>query len=233
MSENNRSIHNPITRFGYFLLFIISLLILWTLRATVLFSIDESIHSDLLRLVYSLVVKVVIWVLPVIGYLWIVDKNGPFRYLKLTTRTDKKGLAYAIIASAIYFSVTVAFDCFVSGKNLTSPSGFSSSEWLRLFLFLSFSPISEEILFRGFILAKLRERMSFWIANVVTTGLFVLIHWPNWLWRNGFQSWMIYTAGSISILSLLLGWLVKKTQSLWPSIAVHTANNLLAYLLRA
>jgi membrane protease YdiL (CAAX protease family) len=230
-SSRDQTTSGQSPRLGNFLFFVISLFVLWTLRATVLFFIDERIHSDLLRLIYSLAVKIALWVVPVVGYLYIVDKQDPFRYLKLTTRINRKGLVYAAIVSVIYFLATVVFESLVSGKHLASPSGLGLSEWLEPLLFLSLSPMSEEILFRGFILNKLRERMSFWTANAVTTGFFVLVHWPNWLWRNGFQSWMIYTAGSILILSLLLGWLVKKTQSLWPSIIVHVINNFLARLL--
>jgi membrane protease YdiL (CAAX protease family) len=97
--------------------------------------------------------------------------------------------------------------------------------------FIFFSPISEEILFRGFVLNKLAERLKFWMANLLTAVLFTLIHWPFWIWRNGLNGWLIQTSAGIFLLAILLGYVVKLTNSLWPAVAVHIANNFLAHFL--
>ena len=102
---------------------------------------------------------------------------------------------------------------------------------MRALAFIFFSPISEEILFRGFILNKLGETLRFWTANLLTAVLFTLIHWPFWLWRNGFQVGMLQTSAGIFLLAILLGYVVRLTNSLWPAVAVHVANNLLAHFL--
>jgi membrane protease YdiL (CAAX protease family) len=39
----------------------------------------------------------------------------------------------------------------------------------------------EEIPFRGYILQKLAIRMNFWLANMLTSLLFVGVHLPGWL----------------------------------------------------
>ncbi len=42
----------------------------------------------------------------------------------------------------------------------------------------------EELLFRGFFLRKLASRIEFWRANLVTTIMFLAIHYPLWFFRQ-------------------------------------------------
>jgi membrane protease YdiL (CAAX protease family) len=39
----------------------------------------------------------------------------------------------------------------------------------------------EEIPFRGFILQKLQEKFPFWISNLLSSLLFLIIHLPGWM----------------------------------------------------
>lgn len=222
---------NHASSFKPLLIFILLFFAVWTVRATVLFFIDERIHSEGLSSVYSNAVKFLIWVVPAVIYLRKLDRQPALGYLKLTTPINKKGLVYTILISALYFAATVVFETRVGGKNLNAFVAASLAEWLRALAFIFFSPISEEILFRGFVLNKLAERLKFWMANLLTAVLFTLIHWPFWLWRNGFNGWLIQTSAGIFLLALLLGYVVKLTNSLWPAVAVHIANNFLAHFL--
>jgi CAAX amino terminal protease family. len=219
--------------FKHLLLFILLFFAVWTVRATVLFFIDEHIHSEVLISIYSNAVKFLLWVVPAVIYLRKLDRQPALGYLKLTTPINKKGLAYAIVISLLYFAATIVFENRVGGKNLHALVAASPAEWLRALAFIFFSPISEEILFRGFVLNKLAEGLKFWLANLLTAVLFTLIHWPFWIWRNGFQGWIIQASAGIFLLAILLGYIVKLTNSLWPAVAVHIANNFLAHFLHA
>jgi uncharacterized protein len=203
----------------------------WTARATVLFFIDERIHSEVFSSVYSNAVKFLVWVVPAVVYLRRVDRRPALVALKLTTPINKRGLICTIILSVLYFAATIVFETRVGGKNLGALVAASPAEWLRALAFIFFSPISEEILFRGFVLNKLSERLKFWAANLITAVLFTLIHWPFWIWRNGFHGSLLQTSAGILLLALLLGYVVRLTNSLWPAVAVHIANNLLAHFL--
>jgi uncharacterized protein len=219
------------TSFKRLLIFILLFFAVWTVRATVLFFIDERIHSEVLSSIYSNAVKFLIWVVPAVIYLRKLDRQPALGYLKLTTPVNKKGLVYAIVISVLYFAATIVFETRVGGKNLHALVAASPAEWLRTLAFIFFSPISEEILFRGFVLNKLAEGLKFWMANLLTAVLFTLIHWPFWIWRNGFNGWLIQTSAGIFLLAILLGYVVKLTNSLWPAVAVHIANNFLAHFL--
>jgi membrane protease YdiL (CAAX protease family) len=199
--------------------------IVWTLRATVFYSFDASIESEALRNVYSNVAKLIIWVLPVFVYLIKVDKANPSRYLKLNTPVNKDGLFFALIIILIYFSGVLFISLFAQGKHIKL--NFNSVALLST----SVSSLFEEILFRGFILNKLWESLSFWKANLLAAFLFSLAHLPNWLWTKGPQTQIVVDSLSVFMLACFLGYLVKKTNSLWPSVAAHITNNFLASFL--
>jgi membrane protease YdiL (CAAX protease family) len=213
------------------LIFIVSFFAVWTLRATALYSIDEQIHSQVLGSIYSNAVKFLLWVVPAVVYLRAVDHQPALAYLKLTTPIDKRGLGYAVVLSALYFAATILFETRFGGKTLNDLYAASLVEWLTVTAFVFFSPISEEILFRGFVLHQFADRLRFWAANLITATLFTLIHWPFWIWHNGFHFSTVQNSVGILLMAILLGYIVRLTNSLWPAVVVHIVNNLLAHFL--
>lgn len=75
--------------------------------------------------------------------------------------------------------------------------------------------------------------MRFQAANVITDGLFVAIHFPGWMIVGGstLVPDRIVTMAEVLFLGLLLGFLFKRTQSLWSCVILHAANNLIATIL--
>jgi membrane protease YdiL (CAAX protease family) len=81
------------------------------------------------------------------------------------------------------------------------------------------APVTEEAIFRGFMLPPLAKRFGVGMAIFVTSVLFGLIHMqPNVI---------IMTF----VLGLMLGWLAYKTRSIWPAILFHSLKNLVAFIL--
>lgn len=80
------------------------------------------------------------------------------------------------------------------------------------------TPIAEEVFFRGFILRGLANRWSLATALVVSAAVFAALHLAPALLLPVF------------VTGLLLGYLYHRTGSLWPCIAVHAAQNLVAVL---
>ncbi len=96
---------------------------------------------------------------------------------------------------------------------------------------VSLSPVIEELLFRGFVIYKLEEKTSFWKANLIQAFLFTAMHWPNWVWVNGFQIQIVAASMGVFIVAILLGWVLKKGNSIWPLVVVPIVNNFLAAFL--
>lgn len=78
------------------------------------------------------------------------------------------------------------------------------------------TPITEEIFFRGFIFAGLVPRLGIWGAMAASAVVFSLFHMD------------LGVLIPIFITGFLLAWLYRRTGSLWPGIVAHAGQNGLA-----
>ena len=93
-------------------------------------------------------------------------------------------------------------------------------EYVLVFFALAvIPPIAEELLFRGYLFGRLREKFGFMLTTVVVSAVFGLVHGQ---WNVGID---------VFILSLFLCYLREKTDSVWASIVLHSLKNTIAYLL--
>jgi len=81
------------------------------------------------------------------------------------------------------------------------------------------APIAEEVLCRGYGLARIRELAGDRRALLYTATVFAVLH-GSWVKLPG-----------TFLIGLFLGWLVLRTGSLWPAFLGHFTNNGTAYLL--
>jgi hypothetical protein len=81
------------------------------------------------------------------------------------------------------------------------------------------APVAEELAFRGFLWHVFARAYGNGVALVASTGLFLVYH------LDPVQS------PSLLPTALLLGALRWRTGSVWPSVAAHVANNVLAMLM--
>ena len=89
---------------------------------------------------------------------------------------------------------------------------------LALLLGAVIVPFAEELFFRGYLYAGLRQPWGPVVAALVSSVLFALLHLtPSVLLP-------------IFCMSLVLTWLYERSDSLWPSIALHGSINGLAFL---
>jgi uncharacterized protein len=89
----------------------------------------------------------------------------------------------------------------------------------------------EEILFRGFVLQQLCARLRFWPANLLTAALFMLAHLPHWLWTRGPALSVWLDLAAVFGLACLFGYVVRRSDSLWPGVITHLVNNFLVAVL--
>jgi membrane protease YdiL (CAAX protease family) len=111
-------------------------------------------------------------------------------------------------------------------EDITRDLGFGESVLGGLasaFLVVVVAPFSEEIFFRGFMFTGLRRRLPFIVAAVISAAIWGLFHF------TGPGSWGVVL--QLSVFGVILAWLYQRTGSIWPTIAVHALNNLLAFAL--
>lgn len=91
-----------------------------------------------------------------------------------------------------------------------------SSPWLLLVGGAIVAPVIEELFFRGFVFAGLRQGYGWRKAALMSSALFALIH---------FTPTAIIP---IFILGYIFAYLYQRSNSIWPPILMHAATNALA-----
>ncbi|HRQ86644.1 MAG TPA: type II CAAX endopeptidase family protein [Candidatus Saccharibacteria bacterium] len=81
------------------------------------------------------------------------------------------------------------------------------------------APVAEEILFRGYLFGKLQKHVPVWVAILITSLLFGIVHGA---WNVGIDTF---------VLGIVLCLLRVISGSLWPSILLHMMKNGLAFYL--
>lgn len=81
-------------------------------------------------------------------------------------------------------------------------------------------PIAEEILFRGFLQNFFKRHLGIAASIFLTSALFASLHYSI---GQGFSNWQIVL--SLFLVSLFLGYVYERQQTLWGPIALHVAIN--------
>ncbi|MCL2173997.1 CPBP family intramembrane metalloprotease [Candidatus Saccharibacteria bacterium] len=81
------------------------------------------------------------------------------------------------------------------------------------------APLFEEMLIRGVLFSKLRDKLKFWPTALLTAGVFALIHGQ------------LNVGVMTFILALYAAFLREKTGAIWSGIMLHATQNLIAFCL--
>ncbi|HKX73455.1 MAG TPA: CPBP family intramembrane glutamic endopeptidase [Candidatus Saccharimonadales bacterium] len=159
-------------------------------------------------------------------FMLVVWFNSSFKELGLN-RFKLEFIYKAILAWSAYFVITASV-MYVMQQVMHVPDdpqniGYSNPNALEMALaFLALVivvPIAEELLFRGFIFKGIRSQYSFVVSALAVSVLFGVAHGQLNVGIDTF------------CLSLVLCYLVEKTNSLWPGILVHALKNAVAFVL--
>lgn len=85
------------------------------------------------------------------------------------------------------------------------------------------APVVEELIFRGVLLSGLMRYMKVGWAVAVTALVFGCVHLPDFKF-----AW--YAIPALVLLGAVLAWLRLRSRSLWPAVAAHAFNNLMAVI---
>ena len=214
------------------ILFIVCFFAVWSVRATGLYAIDESIASAGLRTVYSVVIKLLLWVLPACAFALWIRREPPLRYLGMSVLPSARQWAWSVAVVGALLGAIGAFETLAGRKSLVLSNLFQFASVPGL-LAAFVSPLLEEVLFRGLLLKELSALLPRWRANLVTSLLFAGIHLPFWLSHGGVNLTMLANTAGVLVFSVVAGWLYLRTASVWPPWVAHVANNLMAAMLVA
>ena len=146
-----------------------------------------------------------------------MDTNEyPIELLKFRRLWILTPLVQIGIVAALYVLTTLLF---ARGFRLNGNMlGGSPEVWIL------FVPITEEILFRGFILGALERAYGAVWAVVISSALFGLWHLKNtfWMTNDDLESQMLYTACIFGPITALLA---LRLRTIWLGVILHYLNN--------
>lgn len=165
----------------------------------------------------------------VIGLPWLIKKYPTSKeelgLTRLPSWTDiflaPAGFFVYLLLSATLTYLAMQYLTFINFDQVQS-TGFEQLsqrfEYIAAFIALVIiAPFAEEVLFRGYLLGKLRKHVPLWVAILITSLLFGAVHMA---WNVGID---------VFALSIVLCLLRVTSKSLWPSILLHMLKNGLAF----
>lgn len=212
-----------------FWLMLAALWMVWATRASVGFNVNLALPPAY-RLAYSSAVKIALWVGPAAAFAWWIRRESPLRALRLGLPAPRT-LPLAIVVTAIYLAGVVFDVARTHGVTVLALGAALAQRGAAQFAGGVPSAFAEEALFRGLVLTELTERWGFWPANAIGGVIFVSMHWPHRIWRDGFGGGVFADAAPLFVIALALGFVVWRTGSIWPAVVFHAANNTLSGVL--
>jgi membrane protease YdiL (CAAX protease family) len=171
----------------------------------------------LLYAVVNVTLRLLVWVAPVFLYLRHIDQRDPIDYLKLKQHW-RRGVIIGLTLSLLNFLGAMAR----FGAPHPNLQSLTWNSVIGTSLLIGFI---EEIPYRGFILQKFEERYGFWVANLLSSLLFLSIHLPGWISLHLLKAESVI---SVFIFGALLAVIFRYGKSLWGSIIAHSLNDCIA-----
>ncbi len=168
----------------------------------------------------NITIRLLVWVFPIFLYLHYIDHIDPFEYLKLK-QNWKQGVVIGLVLSMLIFLGSLVH----SGLPHLSMPSLSWNGLLSTSLLIGFF---EEIPYRGFILQKFEERHGFWLANLVSSILFLGIHLPGWISLHLLN---VTNLIFVFIFGIVMAIVFKVGRSLWGPIVAHSLNDFISSVL--
>lgn len=166
--------------------------------------------------------KPLLWLPPVIILVLKVEKES-LASLGLTKKNFFPSVYWGVGLGMVYALEGFLTSVFKYGGVQVNQTGYSALSFLGAILISLATAFSEELVFRGYIYNRLnRIWENEWLANLVSSFLFVLIHLPIGVFVLG------YTPGIMLVYLLLIliygigsGFVFARTQNLVASILLH------------
>ena len=209
------------TSFAPFVAYLVAFHGLWIVWPFVLYPRLQAVGDRTLAYAaLNLSFRFLFWVAPVFAYLRYVDRVNPLEYLKLT-KNVRRGVMVAIALTVINVIGTYArFGPPQLSLHRVTWNSILGTSFLVGFI--------EEIPYRGFMLQKFGERMNDWLANLITSLLFLTIHLPGWIALHTLRA---DAAITIFVFGVIMAIAVRYSRSLWASIVTHSANDCLSFVI--
>ena len=207
----------------YIVVYLIIFFTVWSIRELVIRPVWLNQFDGLTWHILESSMKLVVWTVPAIFLIIYFEDDMWINFKEMFTNKPRWFKSAPLLLLVFY---PLANALFVHGEIAVRP-GF---EPLSLIQGVMFAGITEDIVFRGFLLNTMLKRMKAWQAVAVDAVLFALIHCPIWIyWGFGFTD-ILLSIVAVLPTSVLFAFSFIKTKNLLVPITLHMIWNILMTL---
>ena len=210
----------------YITVYLIIFFAIWSVRELVIQPVFLSPLSDIASEIIGEAIKLLVWTLPAV-LLIRYFQNDMWIGLKEMFTTKPKWFKDAPIILVLVLIVPI-LQALVHGGGIAIDPDFNP---VRLIGTVFFVGITEEIVFRGFLLNATLKKMKLWSAITLNAVLFYLIHIPIWIYQGQDITFFIWAIITVIAYSVLFAYSFIKTKNIFVPIILHMVLNLLSFSL--
>ena len=204
-------------------IYIVIFFAIWSIRELIVQPIFLSPMDNIASEIIGEVIKLLVWTLPAIllirhfrNDMWISLKE------MFTSKIQWSRDYYFLVAIMALPIVRVFQGWHLYGEFGIHPDFVPA----RLIGGVMFVGITEEIVFRGFLLNAFLKKMKMHYAVALDAVLFTLIHYPIWIYRGFDSSQLLSTSIFVIVISACFAYSFIKTKNILIPMALHMIWNL-------
>lgn len=188
--------------------------------------ISNAVENEYMsQLIKSGIIKNIVWTLPAILLIKYFE-NDICVSLKDMFTVNERLLKYLLIF--FFFTAYLLIGAFW-GKGRISVS--DTFGWDNLIIVL-FVGITEEMVFRGWLLNAMVGEKKKWVPVIINSLLFLFVHFPKWIYDgNMAANFRNLSFLSPIILSMIFSWIFIKSRNILIPILLHMYWDLLMFML--
>lgn len=194
-------------------------------------NIEEYLENNKYKSLILIGIFLMEWILALLPLLIYTAKKYKFKWKHFGFKKTKilPLVGYVLSGFFLYFGIIFIISAFILYNDIQIP-GFKLQESpipifgidnLGLIVagitIIGIAPFIEELLFRGFLLRTLSDKIGIYWGSIISALLFSALHIP----------WSSFIP--IFIIGLIINSIVIRSKSLWPAIAFHIFNNAVAF----
>lgn len=208
------------------IIFSISLYLVWAVvELFIVPCMEGHLTLEAVEVIKETVIKIVVWFIPA-AILCIHFSD--FMYVKKQEIFAFKAGWIRWVPMFLILGVYQLISAYVTNGSISVSETFKVSDILLAFTV----GISEEMVFRGWLLNSMVSGEKKWIPVLINAAMFLIIHFPVWFRCGLFTEY--FASGAfiyIIILSVLFSWTFIKSRSVIVPAALHMFWDLLCWLL--
>jgi len=208
----------------HIIIYLIIFFAVWSVRELVIQPVFLSPLSNITSEIIGEAIKLLVWTLPAILLIRHYKNDMSIGLMEMFT-TKPKWFKDAPILLLVFIPILQAL---VTHGTIAIDPNFNPTRLIGAVIFVG---ITEELVFRGFLLNAFLKRLEMKRAIALNEVLFVLIHYPIWIYQGLELSVFPISSLSVFIFGVLFSYSFIKTRNIFVPITLHMITNLLTMLL--